>query len=525
MSDRRRKYRPPIRAIIVLLLLIAVATPMIGLFFFRVFENQLIRKTESELIAQSAALAAAMQAETAALPLGALGAPVELGSGYLLAYSPAAAALDLASDPVLPPRPAPAPAAPAGPEWARVGAVMDRLIDTTRRRTLAGIEALDPRGIILTGPEAGRSLAHVEEVREALDGRLGARLRTRLRARSAPLIYYVTKGASLRIFTAFPVIDRGRVAGVIYASRTPAHMLQVAWEERRSLAFAAAATLIALLAFGFVATRAVTGPIRALTLRTRRVAAGDRDAMRPLPYHGTREVAELSETFLRSARKLHDRSESLAAFAAHVAHELKSPLTAIQGAAELVRDAEAEMTPETRRAFLSNIVADAERMTLLVRRLLELARAEAEVQGPPAAAAVRGAAAAVATPLKIDLSGAVDACVSMQDEKLIAVLGNLADNAARHGASRLRIGVDLAAGRALIRVSDDGAGVSKANRAKIFDPFFTTRRAEGGTGMGLSIVRALIEAHDGSIRLAEPAPEDPSGAVFEIDLPLAAPGV
>ena len=62
MSDRR-PWRPPIRAVLILMLLIAVMTPMVGMFFFRVFENQLIRKTEAELIAQSAAIAAVYRRE------------------------------------------------------------------------------------------------------------------------------------------------------------------------------------------------------------------------------------------------------------------------------------------------------------------------------------------------------------------------------------------------------------------------------------------------------------------------------
>lgn len=67
-----RKYRPTIRVILALMLLIAVATPLAGLFFFRVIENQLIRKTEAELIAQTAVLAAVMRAETSELPLSGL---------------------------------------------------------------------------------------------------------------------------------------------------------------------------------------------------------------------------------------------------------------------------------------------------------------------------------------------------------------------------------------------------------------------------------------------------------------------
>lgn len=517
MLRERGKLRPPIRAIIVLMLLIAVTTPLAGLFFLRVFENQLIRKTEAELIAQSAALAAAMKVETSYLPAFMLGpvAPIEVRTGNILTFAPPGAALDLARDAVLPPRPPALQAAPVSMGWAAVGFGMAPLIEETRRRTLAGIQALDPQGVVLTGAERGASLAHVPEVAEALEGRFAAELRTRLRSKPAPFIYYVTKGASLRVFTALPVIDRGRVAGVIYASRTPSHVLQVAWAERRSLALAGVGTLIALIAFGFLATRTVTGPIRALTMRTRRIEAGERAAMRPLRYHGTREVAELSEAFLRSARKLHDRSESLSAFAAHVAHELKSPLTAIQGAAELIREAEAEMTPETRRAFLSNIVDDTERLTQLVRRLLELARVQTEANAS-GVATTREGAAGIRAP-QVSLSGDADARLAMRADKLAAVLGNLADNAARHGASKLSIGVAAQDGRGLIRVADNGTGVSPANREKLFEPFFTTRRDEGGTGMGLPIVRALIEAHDGRIRLAP----SKAGAVFEIDLPLA----
>ncbi|MEX2519023.1 MAG: HAMP domain-containing sensor histidine kinase [Paracoccaceae bacterium] len=503
------------------MLLIAVATPMVGLFFFRVFENQLIRKTEAELIAQSAALAAAMHQDAAILPIELLGAlaPEEVKAGYLAAFAPTGASLDLASDPVSPPRAPALPAPPAAAGYRAIGALMEPLIEETRLRTLAGLQALDPHGVVLTGAEAGLSLAHVPEVAEAMEGRLARQLRTRLRARPTPLVYYLTKGASLRVFTAFPVIDRGRVAGVIYASRTPAHVLQVAYAERRSLALAALATLIAISALAFVATRAITGPIRALTRRTRRIAAGERAAMRPLRYHGTREVAELSELSLRTALKLHDRSESLSAFAAHVAHELKSPLTSIQGAAELVRDADAEMSAQTRRGFLDNIVADAERMALLVRRLLDLARAEATADAP-GAATLREAAAGLTQPAEVVLLGDADSALAIRVDKLSAILTHLADNAARHGARRLEIGVRVAAGRALIRVADDGTGISAANRGKLFDPFFTTRRAEGGTGMGLPIVRALVEAHDGAVRLSD---AQGVGAEFEIDLPLSPP--
>ncbi|MEL6794958.1 MAG: two-component sensor histidine kinase, partial [Pseudomonadota bacterium] len=138
MSERRPR-RPPIRAVLILMLLIAVMTPMVGLFFFRVFENQLIRKTEAELIAQSAAIAAVYRREAQSLPDAAFGAeaPWEVKAGYFVAFSPYGASLDLASDPILPPRPEATPAPPLDPAYGAIGDALEPVIEETRRRTLA----------------------------------------------------------------------------------------------------------------------------------------------------------------------------------------------------------------------------------------------------------------------------------------------------------------------------------------------------------------------------------------------------
>lgn len=519
MTGERVRYRPSIRSIVMLMLIIAVLTPMIGLFFFRVFENQLIRKTEAELIGQTAALAAIYrrEIEQAGIKPDQFGAvaPQDVQAGYKVAFSPYGASLDLANDPILPPRPQPRDAVPLSRGYGEIGTILAPVIEETRRRTLAGLQLLDPRGVVMTGREVGRSLAHVEEVRTALSGRLVRQLRTRLRDRPPPFIYYVTKGASLRVFIAFPVIVNARVAGLVYASRTPAHVMQVAWAERQSLALAAGATLLAVILFGLIATRAVTGPIQALTRRTRAIAAGDRAAMRALDHYGTREIEELSEIFLRTSRKLRDRSDDVAAFAAHVSHELKSPLTAIQGAAELIVDAGPDMNADDRKRFLGNIVNDTARMTALVRSLLELARAETDSSDGVTTAAEM--AKSLESSLDIALIGPVDTGIAIAKDRLLAVMTMLADNAARHGATRLEIEIAAKDRRVTLRIIDNGEGISDGNRDRLFEPFFTTRRSAGGTGMGLPIAKALVEAHDGSIRVEDRQ----EGACFVIELPEA----
>jgi signal transduction histidine kinase len=105
----------------------------------------------------------------------------------------------------------------------------------------------------------------------------------------------------------------------------------------------------------------------------------------------------------------------------------------------------------------------------------------------------------------------------MSIEKALIVLSHLADNAARHNAKTLRL--EAARDDAVIRmsVSNDGDPISPANRKRIFDAFFTTRREQGGTGMGLAIVKAIMTSHGGTIRLLTGG----DGAAFELEFPAA----
>ena len=201
-------------------------------------------------------------------------------------------------------------------------------------------------------------------------------LRQRVPDQPPPPLYSISRGTKVRVFVALPVAVDGKVAGVVYLSRTPNNIVKHLYGERGKVTLAAITILGSTLLIAFVFLRTVSRPIYALMERTKRIAAGDREAIRPLEHHGTREMAALSAAFLDMAEKLQARSDSIQTFATHVSHELKSPLTAIQGAAELLRDSGSAMDEAERRRFSNNIVTDAGRLNLLVRRLLDLARAE-----------------------------------------------------------------------------------------------------------------------------------------------------
>lgn len=505
-------------------ILSVLVLPLIGLIFFRLYENQLVRQTESELIAQAALMAAVYQraiaeAEPHAFPIGAERPVHDPAIEIDERYAPILPRLDLASSQILDARP-PALASDAVPsdDALRIGAELTGIIEQTQRTTLAGFRLLDAQGRVIGGRgDVGLSFAHTPEVQEAMAGRFSAVMRMRDEDSPTPPLYSISRGAKIRIFITFPVFVDGRVRGVVYASRTPDNILRNLYHERDKVAAAAFVALLAALIIGAVFVRTIGRPMRELAQRAEAITKGQTGAIGPLSRHGTRELASLTRSFMIMARRLSDRSNYLSGFANHVSHELKTPLTAIKGAAELMRDADTAMTQEERERFLSNVLADVERISALLDRLREMARAD----NPQLGGAVR--LGELAAPLRerfqaldLDVSGG-DVMLSLSLENAQIVFGHLLDNAVRHGAKRVAISAKEEGGACRIRVADDGAGVSIGNRERIFDPFFTTRRGEGGTGMGLGIVRALMRAHGGDVTLAA----GEAGAVFELTLPPA----
>jgi signal transduction histidine kinase len=380
---------------------------------------------------------------------------------------------------------------------------------------------LDPHGIVIAGrEEIGLSLAHLKEVAEALQGHFSGALRVRISKHDQPSLYSMSRGTGIRVFTAMPVIARGQVAGVIYASRTPSNVFKYLYELRGKLALAILCMIVPTLLIGFLFHRTITEPMRELIERTHLIGKGDRDALRPLKRHGTSEFARLSQSFLGMAKRLNTRSSFISTFATHVSHELKSPLTSIQGAAELLRDDvdAPAMDDDDRRKFLDNIIADTDRLAKISGRLRDFARAENPVALGAAklSASIAGLRSAFPA-LDIRASGELDKPMRICVENAAIILSNLADNAVRHGSSTLDLSAARQGDLLLVNVIDNGEGVSPNNRTQIFDSFFTTRRDSGGTGMGLAIVRAMLDAHGGAIRLLESA----QGTAFELAIPLA----
>jgi signal transduction histidine kinase len=546
-SKRRGLPRLGLRSLFVLLGLLVLFLAGAGLVLFRVYDNQLIRQTEAELIAQGTSLASAFkQALLDKLAKSGGGAPSPEGVPFLQEYGvpvaerfrdlyqpgeslrPRPALLALGSDAVRGrPDPAVSPTQPADPIALLAGASLAPILGETKQTTLAGLRVVDFRGTVVasSGEELGQSLAGREEVARALQGEMTSLLRKRVSDHPAPPYSSLSRETGVRVFVALPVVAAGRVLGAVVLSRTPMTLGKAFYQDRRSLLSMAGILVLAVLTVSLFAAALIVRPVRALIRQTEAIAKGERQTAEPLTRPGTHEIAQLSRSFAQMSTRLTERAQYIKGFAASVSHEFKSPLTSIQGTAELLRDHGADMDARDRERFLANLMADTERLAQLVHRLLELARAD--MLSPSAdACCVRDVVDAVVERYRAEgmtiATGTMDRSVEvrMSGQTLEAILCHLVDNARVHGGKDVAVAIGVRGDHgpstlAAVEVSDNGPGISQANSARVFEPFFTTNRDRGGTGMGLTIARALAHSHGGSLELSP----SQQGACFRLTIP------
>ncbi|HTJ82748.1 MAG TPA: HAMP domain-containing sensor histidine kinase, partial [Polyangiaceae bacterium] len=230
-----------------------------------------------------------------------------------------------------------------------------------------------------------------------------------------------------------------------------------------------------------------------------------------------------AEAFRSMKERLIERLRFSSDFAADVAHELKSPLTSIRGAAELLAEG-AWQEESARKRFLGNIELDVDRLDALVSRLLLLGRIEAS-DLPIAPVDVLGVVRRVAERTADESARVEVRCrgtppiVPGREADLETAIQNLVENAQRYSPAGEVVTVDVErgeSGSACILVRDRGPGVPEANLAKVWSRFFTTDAERGGTGLGLAIVKSVVEAHGGSVGCASIPGE---GATFSVVLP------
>jgi signal transduction histidine kinase len=291
-------------------------------------------------------------------------------------------------------------------------------------------------------------------------------------------------GGTLTVILCIPLIA---VAGF----RTAGNIL--GWGETSWLLAWIVVVSTAILAL--LLWRLVLRPVWALTDYARALRIGRADVTPPRRF-GTAEFSASGQSVIDMGATLQGRATQMRAYADHVTHELKSPLTALRGSTEMLRDVDAE----TREALITSIDAASARMEQLLNDLQRHARAS-QSSGP-------GHASLAAIARDCGARASQDATIPLSEIDLRTIVTHLTQNARDHGATE----VILTPVQQGFEIHHNGSGIPEGDQGRVFDPFFTTRRDSGGTGMGLSIVRSLLQANGANIDLIKSI----KGAAFRI---------
>ncbi|HEX5331463.1 MAG TPA: ATP-binding protein [Cellulomonas sp.] len=338
------------------------------------------------------------------------------------------------------------------------------------------------------------------------------------------------------------------VAGAIGPATFHSHMLQAGASNDRvavlhaeeafrsssalSLSVALAAAVLAALAVSLFLTRRIGRSLAALSTAAARVAGGRFDAHVTSPHLGV-EFDELAEAFNAMSARLHDSESLRQRLLADVAHELRTPVATLTAYLEGLEDGVESLTPAT----VAVLRAQASRLTLLAHDLAAVTQAESgelvlqRVRATPqeiVAAATLPAGdrfAARGLELATRISPHLPPLYVDRD-RMGQVLGNLLDNALRHTPAGGVVTVRAEAahhGAVRIVVEDTGEGIEPQHLPHLFERFYrvdTARdRTHGGSGIGLAITKALVEAQGGTITATSAGPGH--GTTFEILLPAA----
>jgi len=339
------------------------------------------------------------------------------------------------------------------------------------------------------------------------------------------------RGGAVRLLTV-PVLRSGRSVEIIQVSAPLARTRQaLARYLTTLLALVPVAVGLGAAGGAVLAGRALR-PVREMSGAARQITA--EDLHRRLARRGADdEIDHLADTLNTMLSGLEAAFAQAKRFSADAAHELRTPLTALKGEMEVAL--RAARSPEEYRRVLASGLEEVDHLFRLVEDLLLFSRSAAAL-GPPRdrveleplvlEALEAGARRAQGTGVTVRADTFEPAAVLGDAGALRRALGNLVDNAVKYTPAGGKVELSLLAGegQARIVVRDTGIGIDPADAARIFDPFVrldaARSRDAGGAGLGLALVRTIVEAHGGDIAV-ESAPG--AGSRFAVSLPLAPP--
>lgn len=376
----------------------------------------------------------------------------------------------------------------------------------------------DASGIVLldsTGRDVGRDYSKWNDVNRTLRGQYGARSTHDEPGNDATQVIYV----------AAPIRHGGRIIGVLSIGKPTRGINRLVAAAKQKLLLGAALGGLAVLGLLLTAAAWVIAPLERLTVYARAIRDGRPATLSPLPG---RTLRDLGAAFEEMRDALEGR-QYVERYTQTLAHEVKAPLAAIRGAAELLDE---EMPVEQRKKFISNIRSETTRIQQIIERLLELSSLEArktlrKTERIEAGALLKEAAAALHSAfdlaqVTLSVESGADILLRGEHQLLRAALVNLLQNALDFtpAGGRVRLQAKADGDRVVFCVEDTGPGVPDYALERAFERFYSLPRPGSGrksTGIGLSLVREIAHLHGGEAVLAN-RPE--GGALVTLWVPL-----
>jgi len=397
-----------------------------------------------------------------------------------------------------------------------------KIYDVIKTRLNIRVYVTDRNGIVVfdsdNGKDEGQDYSQWNDVIRTLRGEYGARA-----TRADP-----DDPRSSTLYVASPVKVDGETRGVLTVSK-PADSVTLFMENaKKKIVIAGIAAALTVVLLGMVVSLWITWPIQKLIGYANAVRDGQRVSA---PQLGRSEIGQLGAAF-EQMRDALEGKQYVENYVQALTHEMKSPLSAIRGAAELLVE---DMSPEQRKQFLDNIRAESGRIQDLVDRMLQLSALEkrkglCDIEEIDLTALAREVVESMNPVLS-----AKQISVAIQEENPMVIKGerflirqsvlNLLQNAVDFSpeGSEITASIERKDTRVEIRISDKGPGIPDYALGKVFDRFYSLRRPDTGkksSGLGLTFTREAAILHGGDVKL-ENCPE--VGSKATLTLPVVPP--
>ncbi len=394
-----------------------------------------------------------------------------------------------------------------------------KIFDFIKENPALDIYVTDTQGLVIFSTkeeQIGQDFSLWNDVYKTLRGEYGARS-TRIDSKDSRTSVY---------FVAAPIRINSQIAGVATVYKTENSILLFLDRALNKMFLGGLFAVIALGLIGGLIMVWITLPLESLRKYALDISEGKRSV---LPQSNIKEVKHLSEAFEKMRISL-DGKKTIEKYTQILTHELKSPLTAIKGAAELCFE---EMDKSQQRKFLGNIIEEANRSHVILEQFLKIAALESkqrleEIHSVDLVEILNEAKEALiglwkAKRIVIEIDSRVTPSVKGDKFHLFQAFRNILQNAIEFSEkdSTIRIEISILEKHIRIEVVDEGVGIPAFAKERIFEKFYSLERPDTkkkSSGLGLSFVKEVIELHEGQVIIDSPVKKG-QGTLVIVELP------